>query len=40
MDGQGKLVLTTGEVYFGQFVRGKRQGKGKLICGKVSVTTV
>jgi hypothetical protein len=31
MDGQGKLVLSTGEVYFGQFVKGKRQGKGKLI---------
>jgi hypothetical protein len=31
MDGVGKLVLTTGEVYIGDFVGGKRHGKGKLI---------
>lgn len=24
-------MLTTGEVYFGQFVKGKRHGRGKLI---------
>jgi len=30
MDGFGKLVLTTGEIYIGQFVKGKRQGRGKL----------
>lgn len=31
MYGDGKLVLTTGEIYIGSFVKGKRHGKGKLI---------
>lgn len=31
MEGFGKLVLSTGEVYLGDFHLGKRHGKGKLI---------
>lgn len=31
MDGEGKLVLSSGDIYIGHFIKGKRHGKGKLI---------
>ena len=30
MEGEGKLTYSSGDVYDGSFLKGKRHGKGKL----------